>query len=134
MSFNQYINLGNKIISPSAKSEFVYNTITKDTKLLKKTGIVVIYPTEAIPKASIYRLSSKKKHYYSVDIYEYRNKKWIFLKKEREKYKQSPKPPKGSIKRTCCDIDIWFHPKTTSLRINNTMRLLQVLIREKSIS
>ena len=121
------LNLSNQCIPPSASPGFIGHAISSSRKLLSKTGLVVLYFKKTIPEANVYRLSSKKPGYYSLDIHKFRKNKWLYHGRDKKKYKKIPTPPKSTRYKIISGVKVWFKQPFSKEDMDKIEKLISVL-------
>ncbi|PIS42393.1 MAG: hypothetical protein COT24_03775 [Candidatus Kerfeldbacteria bacterium CG08_land_8_20_14_0_20_40_16] len=127
MSKDYLLYLSNKYIPPSAYPGFINSAITSDQKLRSKTGLVVLYFYKIPPEANVYRLSSKKPGYYSLDVYKFVNNKWEFYEKDKKKYRKIPIPSKDVKSKIINGVKILYKNTLSDENTKKIEKLISVI-------
>jgi hypothetical protein len=116
-----------RIAATSASPNLTTQVITPNPNLAKKTAIVVI---EKDPDSSlimsVFRKSGSLPGSYSRDIYVKKNKKWVYSRKDDNKYLEPPIPPKNAKNTTVNSVDVWTQKTLTTNEIKEVREVLGI--------
>jgi len=116
------------LYASTASAKFVSEAISNSNsqKLESITAWVLLYVRRQ-KKANVYRKSSTKPSYYSVDSYLFKNEKWILQREHKRKYKNLPTPPATAYNHQISSTKIWSRVPFSSMEILVLKDLVQVL-------